>query len=375
VDTVFYFTLFTLAARSWAGPQMSVESARSVLGIDQQASESEAKNAYRSLMQKWHPDLNPNDPQAREQAAKINNAWDVLRNHYQHSKIGPNKYHVRDASPIYNSRRTPVSPKEWADEFANAFKDENMERLIKSVTSVTVEPSGRMWGEFSENKFEGLIIFFDQHWNTIASRGTSKELLELLHHASWGASDVLSSNSLQKLQQRYRTLAGLALDKAPDIETYLKALRRLEHKNEVLKTLSLEDLVIRNNKLVFSEKFDESVLEVLALVAGDVEKEPRDTWLIDFWLRYGDILQKHEQISTELEAKTKASLIEAIQRRIKKMKGEVIWMSGDWKPASKLPAIKDLNGYLRMQKNSPFSCASGFLKAALSKIRGGSSHD
>lgn len=49
-----------------------------LLEIPENASESEIKIAYRNLARKWHPDKNPDDPQAEEKFKEIKNAYDVL---------------------------------------------------------------------------------------------------------------------------------------------------------------------------------------------------------------------------------------------------------------------------------------------------------
>ena len=43
-----------------------------VLGISPDASDDEIKKAYRDLTKKYHPDLNPGDPNA---AQKMNDVW------------------------------------------------------------------------------------------------------------------------------------------------------------------------------------------------------------------------------------------------------------------------------------------------------------
>jgi curved DNA-binding protein len=49
-----------------------------VLGVKKTASEKDIKNAYRKLARKFHPDLNPNDPEANKRFQEINEANEVL---------------------------------------------------------------------------------------------------------------------------------------------------------------------------------------------------------------------------------------------------------------------------------------------------------
>jgi curved DNA-binding protein len=49
-----------------------------LLGIDKTATSKEIKNAYRRLARKFHPDLNPNDKDAKRKFQQINEANEVL---------------------------------------------------------------------------------------------------------------------------------------------------------------------------------------------------------------------------------------------------------------------------------------------------------
>jgi curved DNA-binding protein len=49
-----------------------------ILGIDKNATEKDIKSAYRKLARKFHPDLNPNDKDAKKNFQQINEANEVL---------------------------------------------------------------------------------------------------------------------------------------------------------------------------------------------------------------------------------------------------------------------------------------------------------
>jgi len=50
-----------------------------ILGVSRNCTERELKVAYRRLAKKYHPDANPDDPEAEEKFKEINEAYEVLR--------------------------------------------------------------------------------------------------------------------------------------------------------------------------------------------------------------------------------------------------------------------------------------------------------
>ena len=51
-----------------------------VLGVPHDASEEDIKKAYRRLAKKYHPDLNPGDPEAAKKMQEVNAAYEQLQN-------------------------------------------------------------------------------------------------------------------------------------------------------------------------------------------------------------------------------------------------------------------------------------------------------
>ena len=61
-----------------------------VLGVSPGASDEEVKKAYRELIKKYHPDLNPGDQEAARKMQQVNEAYDQIKN--------PEKY-ARQSNP------------------------------------------------------------------------------------------------------------------------------------------------------------------------------------------------------------------------------------------------------------------------------------
>ena len=51
-----------------------------VLGVPKDASADQIKSAYRKLAMKWHPDRNPDNPEAKAKFQEASEAYEVLSN-------------------------------------------------------------------------------------------------------------------------------------------------------------------------------------------------------------------------------------------------------------------------------------------------------
>ncbi|MFX0071558.1 MAG: DnaJ domain-containing protein, partial [Candidatus Hermodarchaeota archaeon] len=49
-----------------------------VLGVDKDATEDQIKLAYRRLAKKYHPDVNKEDPNAKDKFIEVQEAYEVL---------------------------------------------------------------------------------------------------------------------------------------------------------------------------------------------------------------------------------------------------------------------------------------------------------
>jgi curved DNA-binding protein len=79
-----------------------------VLGIDRNASKEDVKRAFRKLARKYHPDVNPDDPQTGEKFKEINEAYMVLNDDKKREMY--DKFGVTDGEVPFQSQEGGVPP-------------------------------------------------------------------------------------------------------------------------------------------------------------------------------------------------------------------------------------------------------------------------
>ncbi len=103
-----------------------------VLGVDKTATTAEIKSAYRKLARKYHPDLNPNDKDAKANFQQINEANEVLSDpvkrkkydqygkDWKHSEQFENAKQYQDQSSDYSGQRS--SGRQSESDFSDFFE-------------------------------------------------------------------------------------------------------------------------------------------------------------------------------------------------------------------------------------------------------------
>ncbi len=102
-----------------------------VLGVNKTATQDEVKKAFKKLARKYHPDLNPNDPAAKQKFQEINEANEVLSDPEKRKKYdayGENWKHADEfeAQKKYYQQQNRTSHTYWAgnnDSFSDNFND------------------------------------------------------------------------------------------------------------------------------------------------------------------------------------------------------------------------------------------------------------
>jgi curved DNA-binding protein CbpA len=110
----------------------------SILRVSRSADSKTIKRSYRLLVQKYHPDINP-DPQAAELIKEINEAYDVLsdpakKSDYDYQLISPSQH-------IPVSQPTPHRDPRYRKAYRPVKKEDHQLELIKNYVHLAIKVS------------------------------------------------------------------------------------------------------------------------------------------------------------------------------------------------------------------------------------------
>lgn len=79
--------------------------AKTLLGLSDKATLSDIKIRYKNMMQQWHPDKHPDDPEtAHVMSTQINDAYAVLLEYCSRYEFNFDEEHLREKT---------LTPQEW----------------------------------------------------------------------------------------------------------------------------------------------------------------------------------------------------------------------------------------------------------------------
>lgn len=98
-------------------PRMDFIDYYSILGVQKSASAEDIRKAYRKLARKYHPDLNPNDKEAKMKFQQINEANEVLSDPEKRKKYDQYGEHWKHADEIEKNRQQQAGRQQAGGDF------------------------------------------------------------------------------------------------------------------------------------------------------------------------------------------------------------------------------------------------------------------
>lgn len=103
-----------------------------ILGVSKTATPEDIKRAYRKLARKYHPDLNPGNPEAEEKFKAINEANEVLSNPETREKYDQFGQYWKQAGEGTTSPRTDTSSQR-SDQYSNFDQYSSFDEFINDL--------------------------------------------------------------------------------------------------------------------------------------------------------------------------------------------------------------------------------------------------
>jgi curved DNA-binding protein len=144
-----------------------------ILGVNKAASAKEIKNAYRKLARKYHPDLHPNDKDAKQNFQQVNEANEVLSDPEKRKKYdqyGKDWQHAEEFEKANQYRQQPAG--ERGQRFSGAQYQGNFSEFFESLFGGAASP-----GRSRQAKYRGEDYNAELHLNLTDAYKTHKRTL------------------------------------------------------------------------------------------------------------------------------------------------------------------------------------------------------
>lgn len=144
-----------------------------ILGIEKNATPKEIKLAYRKLARKFHPDLNPNDKNAKNNFQEINEANDVLSDPEKRKKYDEYGENWKHAGEFENAKQNQEqSSKQGGQRFSGTQSEGDFSDFFESMF-------GRPSNGRRQSKYRGEDFNAELHLNLLDAYKTHKQTLTI----------------------------------------------------------------------------------------------------------------------------------------------------------------------------------------------------
>ncbi|NVO18837.1 MAG: J domain-containing protein [Bacteroidetes bacterium] len=146
-----------------------------VLGIDKSATAKEIKSAYRKLARKYHPDLNPNDKDAKRNFQNINEANEVLSDpekRRKYDEYGKNWKQADESEKTKQYGKPPSSAQQAR--YTNSSSADEFSDFFESLFGGQAKP-----GRSSQSRFRGSDYNAELHLQLLEAYKTHKQTFQV----------------------------------------------------------------------------------------------------------------------------------------------------------------------------------------------------
>ena len=146
-----------------------------LLGINKTATQKEIKTAYRKLARKYHPDLNPNDKNAKRNFQQINEANEVLSDPEKRKKYDQ---YGKDWQHSEQFEKSKQQQQQTSDSHGRRFTEEQSGGDFSDFFESMFGGAGRS-SRSSQSKYRGEDFNAELHLNLIDAYTTHSQTLTI----------------------------------------------------------------------------------------------------------------------------------------------------------------------------------------------------